>query len=144
MMFSVTGWRPRSGSNGRIAGDGRVAAERRAYEAHHGALRPHQRVCRQRSPVTGVAPACWRLELVRCRGGKAACFDVKACMYVESGASDHVSIPMVRNTLRPDRSGHMQRRHHFAVESCVSKHDWTLMIVKKAGSEFLRLRDFQV
>jgi hypothetical protein len=30
-------------------------------------------------PVAGVGRARWRLELIRCRGGEAACFDVEAC-----------------------------------------------------------------
>jgi hypothetical protein len=30
-------------------------------------------------PVAGVGRAHWRLELIRCRGGEAACFDVEAC-----------------------------------------------------------------
>jgi protein ImuA len=30
-------------------------------------------------PVPGVGRARWRLELVRCRGGESACFDVEAC-----------------------------------------------------------------
>jgi protein ImuA len=30
-------------------------------------------------PVAGVGRARWRLELVRCRGGEGACFDVEAC-----------------------------------------------------------------
>jgi hypothetical protein len=30
-------------------------------------------------PVAGVGRARWRLELIRCRGGDAACFDVEAC-----------------------------------------------------------------
>jgi hypothetical protein len=30
-------------------------------------------------PVAGVERARWRLELIRCRGGEAACFDVEAC-----------------------------------------------------------------
>jgi len=29
-------------------------------------------------PVAGIGRARWRLELVRCRGGEAACFDVEA------------------------------------------------------------------
>ena len=30
-------------------------------------------------PVMGIGRPRWRLELVRCRGGEAACFDVEAC-----------------------------------------------------------------
>jgi protein ImuA len=30
-------------------------------------------------PVAGVGRARWRLELIRCRGGEGACFDVEAC-----------------------------------------------------------------
>jgi protein ImuA len=30
-------------------------------------------------PVPGVGRARWRLELVRCRGGESACFEVEAC-----------------------------------------------------------------
>jgi protein ImuA len=30
-------------------------------------------------PVAGVGRACWRLELIRCRGGEGAEFDVEAC-----------------------------------------------------------------
>jgi protein ImuA len=30
-------------------------------------------------PVTGIGRARWRLELIRCRGGEGACFDVEAC-----------------------------------------------------------------
>jgi protein ImuA len=30
-------------------------------------------------PVAGVGRARWQLELVRCRGGESACFDVEAC-----------------------------------------------------------------
>jgi protein ImuA len=30
-------------------------------------------------PVAGVGRARWRLELIRCRGGESACFDVEAC-----------------------------------------------------------------
>lgn len=30
-------------------------------------------------PVAGVGRACWRLELIRCRGGEGARFDVEAC-----------------------------------------------------------------
>jgi protein ImuA len=30
-------------------------------------------------PVMGIGRARWQLELVRCRGGEAACFDVEAC-----------------------------------------------------------------
>lgn len=30
-------------------------------------------------PVTGVGRARWRLDLARCRGGEAACFDVESC-----------------------------------------------------------------
>lgn len=30
-------------------------------------------------PTAGVGRARWRLELIRCRGGEGACFDVEAC-----------------------------------------------------------------
>ena len=30
-------------------------------------------------PVPGIGRARWRLELVRCRGGESACFEVEAC-----------------------------------------------------------------
>jgi protein ImuA len=30
-------------------------------------------------PVPGVGRARWRLELIRCRGGESACFEVEAC-----------------------------------------------------------------
>jgi protein ImuA len=30
-------------------------------------------------PVRGIGRARWRLELIRCRGGEGACFDVEAC-----------------------------------------------------------------
>jgi protein ImuA len=30
-------------------------------------------------PVVGIGRARWRLELIRCRGGESACFDVEAC-----------------------------------------------------------------
>ncbi|MBO0753994.1 MAG: damage-inducible protein [Bradyrhizobiaceae bacterium] len=30
-------------------------------------------------PVTGIGRARWQLELIRCRGGESACFDVEAC-----------------------------------------------------------------
>lgn len=30
-------------------------------------------------PVAGVGRARWRLELIRCRGGESACFEVEAC-----------------------------------------------------------------
>src|SRR5712671_2935271 len=30
-------------------------------------------------PVPGVGRARWRLELLRCRGGESACFEVEAC-----------------------------------------------------------------
>ena len=30
-------------------------------------------------PVSGVGRARWRIELIRCRGGEAATFDVEAC-----------------------------------------------------------------
>jgi hypothetical protein len=30
-------------------------------------------------PVAGVGRARWQLELIRCRGGEGACFDVEAC-----------------------------------------------------------------
>jgi protein ImuA len=44
-------------------------------------------------PVSGVGRARWRLELVRCRGGEGACFDVEACdaqgrLAVPAGVAD--------------------------------------------------------
>jgi len=30
-------------------------------------------------PVPGIGRARWRLELIRCRGGESACFEVEAC-----------------------------------------------------------------
>src|SRR5579871_4920154 len=39
-------------------------------------------------PVAGVGRARWRLELIRCRGGESACFDVEAC-----DAQGHLAVP---------------------------------------------------
>jgi hypothetical protein len=39
-------------------------------------------------PVPGVGRARWRLELIRCRGGESACFEVEAC-----DAQGHLALP---------------------------------------------------
>jgi protein ImuA len=51
-------------------------------------------------PVPGVGPAQWRLELIRCRGGESARFEVEAC-----DAKGHLALTASHRTLQARPSG---------------------------------------
>ena len=55
-------------------------------------------------PVAGVGRARWRLELIRCRGGEGACFDVEAC-----DAQGRLALPS-ELVHRPGQEASRQRR----------------------------------
>ena len=68
------------------AGEGREGVDL-SQQAGRGEGQPTAAVTRWRVsalpsqplPVPGVGRARWRLELIRCRGGESACFEVEAC-----------------------------------------------------------------